>query len=669
MRQTAQSPAAHWLKILLVPFIALPALVMALTLVTWAAESRDFGHPTNLSASHSLISGAPAMAAAGNTLAVAWVEELSGTTLPVGNQGSLYLQTAQTYWPIRVTVHTGTVNALATDPALIFDRSNPAQMHLVWTEGRLEVSGSSNRYFYQKINYTTCTISGDVKACQPAANITATTNTGLSFRNPTLAQDDQGNLHVVWTEERNSQLYYRRWDKAGGLWGPSSLISQASDAQNPKLAYANGRLHLIWDNKATNQINYIYDGQPANDVFTADDAWQFIPGDNFTNGNPGNATLTTDNNNYVFVAFDIRKPNTNNAFALVYVQSENNGSSWTSPRDIPDQSDGNFYSYPSNTENVTGGLKPSLALTATGGITYLHVVWHTNQERDSGDNAVYEIYHAYRPVSDDTFNTPWLPATPLNVTNPPGAATGTPEDPVTPTPVTPTPSMREPVAPDNFRITGLTENDSVMPALAITDPAGKGNLHLAYLERLSANQPWNVYYRGFIAGTIDPEYIKNTENFDIAKKVDQTAFFTANPIGPLTLNYNITITNSGVLTAVGLGITDTFISGLNYIDNINTLVATIGPAGGSKVALNPAPALNGNAFTWRGDVPAGHVVNISFRAFTKIITPTRFIRNRVQMWNSGSMGQPIERAEPPFKNIATTAVTQYRVMLPLISKK
>lgn len=65
-----------------------------------------------------------------------------------------------------------------------------------------------------------------------------------------IACDPQGNVHVVWLDQRSVpyQLWYRRFDRSAGLWRPETVLTNRSaNCQAPAIAAdGQGNLHVLW---------------------------------------------------------------------------------------------------------------------------------------------------------------------------------------------------------------------------------------------------------------------------------------------------------------------------------------------------------------------------------------------------------------------------------------
>lgn len=65
-----------------------------------------------------------------------------------------------------------------------------------------------------------------------------------------VACDPQGNVHVVWLDQRTSpyQLWYRRFDRTTGLWREESVLTNRSASCSPPgvACDAQGNVHVVW---------------------------------------------------------------------------------------------------------------------------------------------------------------------------------------------------------------------------------------------------------------------------------------------------------------------------------------------------------------------------------------------------------------------------------------
>ncbi len=644
-----------WAKLSAVFVSTFILLGITLIFIIQAAGPADFDHPTNLSrtAKNGFQSGTPKIAKKGTTFAVAWSDGFApGIGSNVKSFGHIMLANADEndgYWRPRVNVFTATQTNWGAEPDIIFDRSAGSKIvHIVWSD----VNASDiNNLTFPAIKYAQCDVSGDQPSC--SAPVTVASNTGSNYRNPTITQDDVGNLHVVWTEEVNHKVFYSRF--SNGNWSVPQEVSSASGGKTPKLTYSNGRLHLVWVNSDNTQVNYLFDAETSDNFITADGftSWNTDSG-TFAGGKVQHPNIIALND-LLFVTFDIRDPNAIDAdeesnFFLVYARSTNNGTGWTSYKGIPDPSEelpypafGQSDIYPSDNGDVTGGLQPSLAITTSTSATRLHIAWHYIYDDPNSLGPTHQVFYTWIDVDPtDNFTATWY-TPPYTVTNPP----------------TPTPDPNEervPATNNIQRLTGTDSNPSAAPALAITYPAdgGQGNRHVAYLERTADNAAWDVYYRGFIAGTIDPLYLQDEDMFQMTNEVQPTRIVTsADHLPPQTLAYTITLANTGDLNAIGVHITDTFnipasdITVVAHNANTGTLTFDAGT----------------NTLLWAGDIPLNTTVLITMTAVTKdqLALPVTIV-NSAKLWNKGSGGDIV------LTRNGITRMQQYTLYLPLVMK-
>ncbi len=643
----------RWLKFSGVAIGALVLLGVALVLITRAASEEDFAHPTNLSRTAKLgyLSDAPEIARKGSTFAVVWAGGFDANKLA----GHIVLANADEndgYWRPRINVFTATTNAhTGKEPALIFDNALGSKIvHVVWSDANIDV-GIGVQPIPLAIKYARCDVSGVRPTCTAPVTIAQG-----EYSTPAIAQDGSGNLHVVWVDTANNNTIYHSRSTNGENW---SLPTQAQDTSGiavkgttPRLVYSNGRLHMVWVNSDKVHINYLYDDSPTDDILIATGAnsWQADQG-TFDGGQVGHPDLVAKGD-LLFVTFDIRDPaavdsDDNAEFLLVYDRSTTNGLGWTGHyKGIPDPDENLNYPsfgksdiYYSNNKGVAAGLRPALAITGTSSITRLNIVWHFNRYPSSETSAL-QVYHSWVNVDTSANITETWYTPPYTVTNPP----------------TPTPDPgagRVPPAPNNIeRIAGTSENDSVAPALAITDPAegGQGKLHVAYLEDTDNAQ--DVFYRGFIAGTIDPLYLQDEDMFQMTNDVQPTLVVTStDPLPSQTLAYTITLANTGDLNAIGVRITDTF----NLPDDVT--VTGYGATMSDTLSFDPAT----KTLLWGADIPMGETVEITMSAVTKdqLELPVTIINNAV-LGNQASNSILTKPAQTVFQ--------QYTIYLPLVMK-
>ena len=654
-----------WAKLSAVFMSAVILLGLTLIFITQAAGPADFEHPTNLSrtAKDGKQSGTPKIAKKGTTFAVVWSDGFEpGVGSNVKSFGHIMLANADEndgYWRPRLNVFTATTTHWGAEPAIVFDRASGSKIvHIVWSDVD---ATDPNSLRFPAIKYAQCDISGDQPFCAAPVTV-ANGGTGVNYRNPSITQDDSGNLHVVWTEEVNHKVFYSRF--SGGSWSIPQEVFSAQGGKTPMLTYSNGRLHLVWVSSDNTQVKYLYDTEIDDNSLGASGLTSWQAGQDGQTTTFAGGTVKNPNivalGDLLFVSFDIRDPDaTTNPddeadFFLVYARSTNNGNSWAAQghyagipdpdENIPYPAFGKSDIYLSNNGDVTGGLQPSLAITTSASATHLNIAWHYIYDDPNSLGPTYQVFHTWINVDPlDAFTATWV-TPPYTVTNPP----------------TPTPDPNEERIPPTVnsiqRIAGTDSNPSVAPALAVTYPAdgGQGELHVAYLERTADDTAWDVFYRGFIAGTIDPLYLQDEDMFQMSNEVQPTRIVTSAKFLPSqTLAYTITMSNIGDSNAIGVHITDTF--------NIPTSDITMMTPHASTGTLT----FNGstNTFLWAGDIPQNTTVVITLTAVTKdqLELPVTVV-NSAQLWNKGSGGDVV------LTRNSVTRLQQYTLYLPLVMK-
>ena len=648
-----------WFKLTIIAIGAPVFLSVALMFITQAATPEDFAHPTNLSRTAKIDreSGAPEIARKGSTFAVVWSDGFAaGIGSNVKSFGHIMLANADEndgYWRPRLNVFTATATHWGAEPAIIFDQASGSKtVHIVWSDVN---ATDVNSLAFPAIKYAQCDVSGDQPSC--TAPVTIASASGVGYRNPDIAQDASGNLHVVWTDEVNNKIYYSRGTPpfSIGDWSDEQIVGAAIGGKSPQLVYSNGRLHMVWVNGDTTGISYLYDSDTSDNFLQADGyhSWQADSG-TFAGGKVGHPELVALGD-LLFLTFDIRDPSAvdtdeESNFFLVYARSTNNGGGWTSYKGIPDPEENLPYPafgqsdiYPSDNSNVSGGLQPSLAITTSTSATHLNIAWHYIYDDPNGTGPTHQVFHTWVDVDPtDNFTATWY-TPPYTVTNPP-----------TPTPE---PEGRIPPAMNGSqRINGADSNPSVAPALAVTYPAdgGLGKLHAVYLERAADNAAWDVYYRGFIAGTIDPLYLQDEDMFQMTNEVQPTRIVTsAEKLPPQTLAYTITLANIGDSNAIGVHITDTF--------NIPTSDITVVAHNANTGTLTFDAGTN--TLLWAGDIALNTTVLITMTAVTKdqLDLPVTVV-NSAKLWNKGSGGNVV------LTRNGITYMQQYTIYLPLVMK-
>lgn len=623
--------------------LAMAFIGLSLVFVALAVDTSDFTHRNNLSRTgkHNLQSGPPQMDRKGAAIAVVWSDGFN-TQQDTGEAGHIYLAAADEglgYWKAKRAVFSATLNNWAIDPDLTFDPDAVQDtVHVVWSEG-LNCNGFIFNCRFRQIRYSSCNVSGNITTCAAPQTVADSGSASISYVNPSIAQDDDGDLHVVWTQEGGgNQLRYSR-KEGGANWSssPGAAIAGAGNGRDGQLLFSGGRLHLVWD-ADDNTIKHRYSNSDDGSDFTPTGNGSFTGNASpYANADPTNPTLT-GLDDWLLVGFDVENPNSAGTFGLFYAMSGNNGSNWNQVFSIPDQGQ----ITPMSSPGSDLGLKPSFAITTTGAVTRLHAVWHENVRTNPTG---FPIFRYRVRFSDLSLTAPIVVAP--NCTSNPGLCWS---EPVTAT-----------------HVLSPTGKDTTDANLVITQLAGgDGTGHVAFLQDLddtpSDEDQIDVYYLGGIAGTIDPEYIvdefvgPDPTNPNQFKKVTPTSIITS--IYPIfvDLDYRIAFTNTGELVAVGVGITDTLPNNVTYNNDLTT--------GGN---MGPSPAVYIAAtrvISWYGNVDPGERVEILFSVKTGAANvPPTTMRNKLEMWNIG-----VEGHKPFITSYASTLYATSITYLPIIFK-
>lgn len=658
-------PSKRHLTAKLPLILILPVLLFSLVFVSLAVDTDDFSHRHNLSRTgrlDNLQSSPPKMVSNGNTIVAVWSDGFEG-----GNPnrtkdfGNIYLASAREtdgYWRAKLKVFDANFSNWGTNPAVVFDRTTPNRVHIVWAEGSdcTNSATAESGCPLRSIKYRQCDVSGNINFCLASPQVVASGGgSNVTRFNPQIVMDGDTDLHVVWSQRTGAvnKVFYSR--NGGSGWSTPTEVAAAAGGQDAQLWASPNRLHLVWDDIAANRIKYLFDTNHDDSSLSASGGVkEFRAGASpYSTGNPGNPTIT-GRGNWLFIAFDVENPGDEDEFALFYTMSANQGDTWPLVYNIPDQNIISVFNHLSSP--VTDrALKPSLVVTSTGTATRLHAVWH---ERVPVKSLPFPVSEYRVRFSDLDLSQPLNPNTPkwsapisvTHILDPAGRAT-------------------------------------TDPKLIITNPAlgASGEGHIVYLEEANlknSNQDirqLDVFYEGGISGTIDPAYIldefsggqggtanpldiKGVEPTFIKLEPGQTSGIRA------VLNYTIRFKNLGDLDAIGIGITDTLPVEVDYNGDLQTVIT---PPGGSAAVYNSGS----RQITWYGDVPPGTEISISFSVTTNdnLRVPAN-VQNTVDMWNLGTGGQPIVDPDQPncpggtHTDCANTILAITIIYLPVINR-
>ena len=613
--------------------LILPILLLSTALIVLAAEPEDFDHRNNLSRTtkFGFDSSAPQIATSGPNIAVVWSDGFNDKPT-TKDAGHVYLKTAKEgsdplngegYWRAKTFVFEADTNRWATNASFTFDHSNTNFVHVVWSEAD-SCAGALFNCRFRTIKYKRCNISGNINTCE-ASQTVVNTLLNESLVDPQIAHDNDGDLHVIWLRESQAtnKYFYSRHDGVG--WSSPTEIGVTEFGQDARLIYTNNRLHLVWDNETPNQqsknIKYFYDSNDDDSLLSPDSQEAFLGFgvDYHPNGDAGNPDLIALDD-WLVIAFDGQNTQDADQFALFYTLSTDNGDNWLNVNSLPVKITPQDF----ESKEADFGLKPRLAISTSGSLHDIYAVWQEEIRPTPFDSAQYRVRFSdlnltkANPVNSD----PFVWSEPVTVTFP-----------------------------------TIKSRDTINPGLAVTRLAdGSGTGNIAYQEIVNyvgGEQRFDLFYRGGIAGTIDPAYILDEfegidgqlENFKTVNPASvQTSTFPIN----VDLEYTILFTNTGNLDAVGVGFTDTLPSGVTYN---NDLVHT--GAGSAQYDGN-------RTISWFGTVKSGESVRLTFSVNTASISqvPTT-VRNQLEMWNIGV-------TEPFLNDTADTILAASINYLPVI---
>jgi len=133
---------------------------------------------------------------------------------------------------------------------------NSGNLHLVWHDlTNINSSGADRDIFYEMWNITT--------GSWTPTNVISTESTTQSYE-PSLAVDNQGNVHVAWHDITNlnssgtdDDIFYKRWNATTGVWTNTEVVSTNSSLDSTVTSIAVdifGNIHIVWQD-LTNYSN------------------------------------------------------------------------------------------------------------------------------------------------------------------------------------------------------------------------------------------------------------------------------------------------------------------------------------------------------------------------------------------------------------------------------
>jgi hypothetical protein len=442
--------------------VALAALFGALAM----AAPLGFLHVrSNLSQTATLVSGPPDLAVSpdGDWVAVAWTEEYTVGAGYDKGRGHVYLRAASETgggWGSKIRVFTGTFNACASDAAVAITGTTAYVAYVVFDE-------TCDNPTQMLVRHRTCSLT-DGKCDGREERVGNTYSEKITWVD--LALNVQGNPYVVWSQynenTKASKLFLRPSDDAG--WGETRDVESGYDSRKPAIAWADGYVHLVWQEKSTSGTRIRYRRGAESE---SDPGWEWEPAtylctwqSSFLPRNPDVAARSGK----VFVVWDWCSDvdfETGSClrYKLVYRRSNDGGDTWSLAENETREvgTDRLYYSMEQlaqykSTDDLAQrdeslvDLQPGIALNRAG---WPAVVWHV--DRNSGDeDPDYDIYYTYALTGTED-SVGWITPTVLGAG---GGALGS-------------------------AVVGVGE----------PEPGGEQHLHAAYVRKPDTST-WDVYY-------------------------------------------------------------------------------------------------------------------------------------------------------------------------------
>ncbi len=184
-----------------------------------------------------------------------------------------------------------------------------------------------------------------------AKNISS--NAGQSY-GPDIVTDSEGNINVVWCDRTpgNYDIFYSRSENNGGTWTQAvNLSNNAGNSTYPAIATDSaGNINVVWYDKTPGNLEIFFTRSENNGG-----SWTQPVNLSNNAGNSYDPTISTDSaGNINVVWYDYTPGN----LEIFYGRSINNGSSWTQPKNI--------------SNNTGNSAYPAIATDSAGNI---NVVW------------------------------------------------------------------------------------------------------------------------------------------------------------------------------------------------------------------------------------------------------------------------------------------------------
>jgi hypothetical protein len=192
---------------------------------------------------------------------------VTATATTVSNQSATDSETV-TYVGNPTLLSVSAVNAGSSKPQLAIDGNG--MIHVVWQDNCAALQGCAESQpgnlpydiFHRMYNPNTQQWS--------ATRLLSNALGDDDSRNPAIAADSSGNIHVVWQDDGNIagnadndiDIFHRIYNRNTQAWSNSALVSTGinlSDCVNPRLAGdTGGAVHLVFEVRASNDAEVFY---------------------------------------------------------------------------------------------------------------------------------------------------------------------------------------------------------------------------------------------------------------------------------------------------------------------------------------------------------------------------------------------------------------------------
>jgi ribosomal protein L31 len=231
-------------------------------------------------------------------------------------------------------------------------------------------------------------------------DVVSTESTGYSYY-PSIATDDLGNVHVVWTDETDYlsaggdyDIFYKLWNATSSSWTTTEVVSTEStaDSEFPSIATdSSGDLHIAWHD----DTNYDSSGSDQ-DIFYK--SW-----DKSTNTWSTTEVVSTEStaaSGYCSISIDILdnvhitwQDNSNYDSSgsdqdIFYKRWDTSSLSWTTTEVV-------------STESTSTSRDPSVSTDASG---CMHVAWSDITDY-SGSGGDFDIFYKRWDTSSSSWTT------------------------------------------------------------------------------------------------------------------------------------------------------------------------------------------------------------------------------------------------------------------------